>query len=517
MSLCNSISLIIKKSIIEWKFYHNYMMVYHHAMLDYGLLLYYFLFMVVLINPGFEVSYQPPLGLAYIAAYLKQSGYSDVIIIDTAFDNLRKRLQNIKTPLVFGIYIMTPYVKRAYETISYLKRIYPNVPFVAGGPHPTIQPEHTIRNSGADMCVRGEGEYTFHEVVKAVYNKESMDTIKGISYVNDSDHTIRHNPSRAPITHLDALPFPARELLPMYHYLRGGSQKAFSYNNIRATTMIVSRGCPFQCTFCQPTIDEIFGRRVRYRSVDNVMDELLLLKKTYDIGGIFFLDDIFTSNKVMVHRFCEEVIRKNLNLRFAINSRIDTINNEILPLLKKAGVVTIMYGIESGNQKVLDAIKKKITVDQIKKAITLTKKYGIHVYGYFMLGSPEESLSSIKDTYSLVRSLPFDEVQFSIATPYVGTYLYNEACKDNLIINPSAMEREGYFSSISMRSHYLDGHTIQRYHRYFSLYSRLKSIKNIVLNHPHAILPLLTNRIFSQHRCKTRQLHLSPGKGIGER
>lgn len=451
--------------------------------------------MIILINPRYQISFQPPLGLAYLAAYLKKKGYHDVQIIDTTFERLEEKLTKVTKPTLFGIYIMTPYLMGAYKTTEFLKKRFSGIPIVAGGPYSTVNPNDVLNRLQIPICVRGEGEHTFFELVNAIKNDLDLSNVYGISYMDLARNKIVHTPNREPIPNLDDLPFPSRELLPMDYYLRGGTQKTFSYQKLRATTMITSRGCPFSCTYCQPTLDLIFGKKIRFRSVDNVIGEIAQLIHDYSIQGIFFVDDTFTYNKSFVIQFCEEVIRRNFNIQFAINSRVDTINEEMLIILKRAGVVTIMYGIESGNQRVLDNIKKKITIEQIRKTIIATKNKGINVYGYFMIGSPEESLSSLKDTFSLARKLPFDELQFSIATPYVGTYLYDEARSSNLIIDSSAMEQSGYFSSVVMKSRYLSTKKIRKFHQYFDLFSKYKSVRNIILKYPTVIPSLLLNKL----------------------
>ncbi len=451
-------------------------------------------FSIVLINPRYERSFQPPLGLAYLAAYLKKQKHLDVQIIDTAFEQLGKRLAKITRPSLFGIYIMTPYYNRAYKTVEILKKRFPGIPIVAGGPHCTINPDSVLNDMQIPICVRGEGEYTFSELVNTIKDGLDLSKVYGISYMDPKRNQIVHTPNRKPIPDLDDLPFPSRELLPMRKYVSRGTQKPFLYRNIRATTIMTTRGCPFNCTYCQPTLDKIFGKKVRFRSVDNVIEEIAQLINDYSIQGIFIIDDTFTFRKSFVLQFCEEIIRRKFNIKFAINSRVDTIDEEILVSLKKAGVITILYGIESGNQKVLDNIKKKTTIEQIRKTVIATKNKGINVYGYFMIGSPEESISSLKDTFSLAKKLPFDEIQFSMATPYEGTYLHDEACSLNLITNLSVMRRGGYFTSNVMKSRYLSSEEIIKYHRRFMRFSRYKSIKNIILNHPTSLLFLFFNR-----------------------
>lgn len=454
--------------------------------------------MIVLINPRYQVSSQPPLGLAYLSAYLKKQGHDNVQIIDTTYEQLESRLDSISSPTLFGMYFMTPYYAGVIKAIGVLKKRFPDVPIIAGGPHPTVNPEDVLKRLQVSVCVRGEGEYTMAELVDAFKERSDLTNlsgIRGISYFDPARNEIVHNEDREPIQDLDEIPFPRRELLPMDHYVQGGTQKGFSYRKLRVTTMITSRGCPFNCSYCQPTVNRIFGKKARFRSVNNVVEEIGQLIRDYSIQGILFSDDTFTCKKKFVMEFCEEILRKKYDIKFAINSRVNTIDDEMLSMLKKAGVETIMFGIESGNQKILDNVRKNITIEQIQNAVTMTKSKDINVYGYFMIGSTEESSDTLKDTFSLVRRLPFDEVQFSMATPYRGTYLFDEASSLDLIPDLSAMEQKGYYSSVAMRSRHLTGNEIKRYYRLFDLYSKYKSIRCILRN-PAVIPPIIVNKLF---------------------
>ena len=463
-------------------------------------------FSTVLINPRYQISHQPPLGLAYIASYLKAGKDNKIHIIDTTFEKLETKLNSVEKPDIFGIYIMTPYYERSVKTIKILRKKFPSVPIIAGGPHPSVDPEGTLEKLKINACVRGEGERTFSEIINSIKESKNMSDIHGVSFKETPSGKIRHNPNCDPIPDLDNLPFPARNLLPMEDYLRGGTQKVFSYSKIRTTTMITSRGCFFNCAYCQPTLDSIFSKKVRFRSVGNVIEEIKQLITDYSVEGILFADDTFTCNKKFVIQLCEEILHRKIKIKFAINSRVDTVDKEMLIMLKRAGVVTIMYGVESGSQKVLDNIKKRTKVEDIKRAVRITKEQNINVYGYFIIGTPEESVSSLKDTFSLLLRLPFDEVQFSIAAPYFGTYLYESAVSSGLIEDISAMEKDGYFSSVVMRSKYLSSRSIKRFYKYFDILSKYKSIKNIVLKYPTAISSILLNKIFPVWLGKRREI-----------
>jgi radical SAM superfamily enzyme YgiQ (UPF0313 family) len=393
---------------------------------------------------------------------------------------------------------MTPYFEKAYHTIVYLKKNYPQSIIVAGGPHATIAPEDTLKRLPVSFCLRGEGEVTFYHLVKGIYEEKDISSLKGISFFDPHSQKIIHNKDPDPLPDIDQFPFPARALLPMDLYIKGGTQKTFSYKKIRATTIITSRGCPYNCSFCQPTIRCIFGNKVRFRSVDNVIEEIEFLERTYGIQGLFILDDTFTWNKKFVFAFCEEILKRKIHLTIAINSRVDTIDEDILPVLKKAGVGTIMYGIESGNQEILDNLKKRITIEQIKKAVNLTKKNKINVYGYFMIGSPLESLSTLLQTFYLALRLPFDEIQFSMAAPYFGTHLFRQVESSNLLTAKKALETDGYFTSAAMDSHFLTSRQIKGYYRFFDLYAKFKSLKNLIIKNPGALSSLIKYRILKK-------------------
>lgn len=451
--------------------------------------------MILLINPRFEVSYQPPLGLAYLAASLQAASAGEVRIIDTTFTPLQAALADAPEPAVVGVYVMAPYLRHAQRTVAEVRERFGDVPIVAGGPYPTVQPEEAIQRLGIRYVVRGEGERTFPELIGALRSGADPAAVAGVSYRPAPDAAVVHNADRPPVADLDALPFPARQLLPMDRYLRGGTQKAFSYRGIRATTMLTSRGCPYRCTYCQPTIDRLFGRVVRRRSAESILAEIEHLRRDYGVRGIFFVDDTFTCRRSAVLEFCDELHRRRLGVRLAINARVDTVDPELLAALKRAGGMTVMYGIESGNQRVLDDIHKRTTVKQIRQAVRWTHRAGLAVYGYFMIGSCEETPETIAQTFALARALPFDEVQFSMAAPYAGTYLHEQATALGLVADAESMETEGYFSRASMRSRHMSAEAIRCFHGRLDRYAKAKSLANLLRHSPGALPAVLANRV----------------------
>ena len=413
--------------------------------------------LVSLINPIFENMGQPPLGLAYIGAYLERFNIK-VRIIDTSFEDLNNILKG--NPRIVGIYSMTPYFNSLVHTIQFIKNHITDAIVVVGGPHASVQPFEVLNIPGVDYVVIGEGEVAFLELVQALTENGNVDQVKGIGFIREK--RIHITPPNPPIEDLDKLPFPARHLLPIEKYMRPFTLQEFNFLPIRATTMIASRGCVFNCVFCQPTLRKIFGVKTRYRSPENVLDEMKLLKEEYGAEGILFVDDTFTLNREWVKMFCK---KNNLGLKLAINSRIDTVDESMLQEMKKAGVISILFGIESGNQRILNNLRKGITISQIENTVRKTKKVGFFVKGYFMIGAPGDTKETISQTISFAKTLPLDQVQFSIATPYPGTELYEMAVRNGWIENLEGMKTMGYFKSAVMRTDSLSSNQIKSIHK----------------------------------------------------
>jgi anaerobic magnesium-protoporphyrin IX monomethyl ester cyclase len=405
---------------------------------------------------------QPPLGLAYLAAFLRKEGFSKVSILDTTWESLKAGLENVGSkPDIIGISLLTPYFKKALVVAEQVRKMFPEAILVVGGPHPTVAPEHTFQVLKPDFAVTGEGEVTFCELVKTLASGENPRSVKGICLAGSNGQLTFTEPRKV-LDDLDELPFPARDLLPMDFYLRRGIMQEFGFRALRATTLLASRGCPFDCLYCT----NMFGRRVRYRSQENVILEMELLVEKYGVEGIFIVDDTFTINRRWVLHFCEMLQSKGLKLNLAINSRVDCVDPEYLTALRSAGVVSIAYGIEAGSQKILDILKKRITLEQIEAAVRYTKEAGIHVKGYFMIGSPGETLETMYQTVALARRLPFDQVQFSITTPYPGTDLWEMAVSKGLIDDPEGILKKGFFESGVMHTGSLTVDEILHFHRH---------------------------------------------------
>jgi len=365
----------------------------------------------------------PPLGLCYVAACLKQDG-KDVRIIDAEAEgkNIQAIVSEAKeySPDIIGITSTTPIFHKAKELGHSLKREL-NVPIIIGGSHPTVTPIKTMQECSAfDYLVFGEAELTFVELVNSIRNGRTVEGIKGVAYRKNGE--IIKNESRPFIEDLDSIPFPARELLNLDNYLWSVPKKGI----VKFATIFTTRGCPFKCVYCAAR--NVFGGVVRERKVENVVDEIEQVIQKFGIKHFSVLDDTLTLNRQRAQAICKEIIRRNLDITIEGFTRVNTIDEETLRWLKKAGLVRISFGIESGNPEILKLIKKGITLDQVKEAYRIAKKVGLETRGSIIIGLPGDTRKTAMQTLNFAKSLKgCDQMYINICTPYPGTELYDMA------------------------------------------------------------------------------------------
>lgn len=367
----------------------------------------------------------PPLGLLYIASYLETYSEHTVSVIDAQveglnYNTLEDRIK-CENPDVVGITAMTMTLIDVFKTISAVKRINKNIKTVLGGPHIHLFPNETIQFRDIDFLVLGEGEEVFKKLLDNIDDKAQLMKTTGIVF-RDNDETINTG-IRPVIENLDEIPFPARHLVPYKKY-----SSLLTKGNI-VTTIFTSRGCPFKCAFCdRPHL----GKRFRARTPNNVVDELEQCTKL-GIREFLVYDDTFTVNKKRVIDICREIVDRGLNISWDIRTRIDTIDEEMIKYLKLGGCQGIHYGIESGTSKVLEILKKGISLEQAKYIFDITRKYGIKILAYFMIGNPNETLEDILKTYEVMKELKPDYVHLTILTPFPGTEIYSNAIEKSVI------------------------------------------------------------------------------------
>ena len=366
----------------------------------------------------FSAAKLPRIGIVLIGTILKKMGYDIKIYCE---DFAAIDYNEIKKADLVGISAITPTSTRSYKIMSEIKKTNPFVPIVMGGPHPSFLPEESLQ-MGADYAVRGEGEKTIIELIEALEGEKTLDEIKGLSY--KSNEGFVHTPEREFMNNLDELPFPDWTLVENY--------KAINYIPIQT-----SRGCPFNCKFC--TVIKLFGRKYRYRSVDNVFNEikyLIDIFKGTKAKRIFFYDDNFSANRARIKKLLNKIIDEKIKMpTWFSQERLDlSEDEELVELMAKTGCKRVMAGIESVNPKTLEEYNKSQSVEEIRSAINVFHKHGIGIHGMFVLGSENDDIDSIKKTMSFIVENKIDTVQVLILTPFPGTEIYDDLKKQGRII-----------------------------------------------------------------------------------
>lgn len=330
---------------------------------------------------------------------------------------------------------MTPNYKSAHMVAKLVKEVSKETTVIMGGAHPTVLPVETLQDPNVDIVVRGEGELTAFEVTESIAGRLQLKDIAGISFKENGK--IIQTPERVPIEDLDSLPLPARHLLPVEKYRPFFPDQLFK---APVEAILTSRGCPFRCIFCAARV--ISGRKYRWRSPKKVIEEIELLINEYGIQQLGIIDDTFTADKKRAEKICEELITRKLNkdLVWLCATRVDAVDRDLLKKMCEAGCRSISYGIESGSQRLLNLIRKGISLDQAKKAVKSTKEAGIECRGTFILGLPTETRNESMETINFAKELDLDFAKFSLATPYPGTELHDIAVSDgNLSIDWSML------------------------------------------------------------------------------
>lgn len=348
----------------------------------------------------------PPLGIAWLASFLRENGFPDIVLIDSMANRYSNEeiidLLKKEGPDIIGISFGTQIRFSAFDLARLIKKEFSSVPLVAGGPHPTLTAQDILENiPEIDVIVRGEGEISFLNLVKTIGKKGDLEGVKGISF-RDKKGKIIHNAFEEPIHDLDSLPLPARDLLPIEKY-----DKTTILSKKRSLNIMTSRGCPYWCSYCSTS--EQWGHKIRHRSPKNVVDEIELVLKNYPfIKGIRFFDDVFTMDKARVIEICREILKRKLDFVWECEARANTIDEELVREMRRARCEFIDLGIESGSDRILKNIKKNITVEQAITSAKIIKKAGIGLKAFFMHGLPGETYEDIKKTVFLSRYLFYE-------------------------------------------------------------------------------------------------------------
>ncbi len=334
------------------------------------------------------------------------------------FRCLEESLGSLKPDLV-GISMLTPQLSAGTRTAEIVRKVTPGALLVAGGPHPTVMPEDTMERLGVDLILRGEAEISFGMLLDGA----GFDRIPGAVFRSDGRLVFAEGPIPAP--DLDSLPLPDRSIFDMETYIRHWYSMDRVDTRLRGTTIMATRGCPYRCTYCQPTLSMLFGKKLRKRSPEGIIEELLQLVNDYGIDAFMFEDSTFVADHDWVNGICRKLIDSSLNLSWCCNVRADLLTGDLLDHMVKAGLRKVNMGVETSSQRVLDEIYQKgTTVEGVRRALRLCKERGVFVQGYFMLGTPGETLEEMKDTIRFASSEPFDDALFDITTPFPQTTLW---------------------------------------------------------------------------------------------
>jgi radical SAM superfamily enzyme YgiQ (UPF0313 family) len=377
---------------------------------------------VALIAPPYPLEETPtaPLGLCYVAAAFERAG-AEVIILDYIVrkytpEKLFSELSAFN-PDVIGITSVTMNFIQATSIIQTAKKGFPEAITIMGGPHVSFDYEDTLKKyPEIDLIVIGEGEQTIAELVPSIKNKDAWGQINGLAYIENENLVV--TPHRELIKNLDSLPFPSRNLLPMSRYLAMGFP----------ISIITSRGCPNKCIFCQG--HRMVGHKIRSRNPKIVVDEIENLL-SYGFERVNFSDDFFTSNARRVREICSEINNRGMSFNWTVFARADSVDFELLTIMRETGCDTIFFGIESGNQEMLDRIKKKLKLDRVRKAVADSKAAGMIVFGSFIAGLPGETMETLMESDRFAKELDII-YGYHLLAPFPGTEVKEEIDKFDL-------------------------------------------------------------------------------------
>ena len=366
---------------------------------------------VAIIAPPYplEEAPAPPLGVSYVAAAFEAAGCQvkiiDYIVSKYTPEKLKAELDAFE-PDIVGATSVTMNFPVAADIVRTAKRHCPSILTVMGGPHVSFDAFRTLETyPEIDLLVLGEGERTIMELVPFLEDRSRWPDIRGLAFRNKGNIVVTE--PRELIDDLDSIPLPARHLLPLSRY------RALGF----PVSIITSRGCPNTCIFCQGT--RMVGKKVRYRKVESVMEEIEEIL-AYGMTRINVADDLFTANKRRVREVCGQIIKRNLAFRWSAFARVNTVDREILDMMRHAGCDAISFGIESGNPEMLKRVRKGITLEQARRAVALCKETGILAHASFMVGLPGESPETLAKTSEFAKSLGID-YGYHFLAPFPGT------------------------------------------------------------------------------------------------
>jgi radical SAM superfamily enzyme YgiQ (UPF0313 family) len=381
-----------------------------------------------------------PLGLCYVATVTKKAGHVadifDIWLGQYSYKEVSNKIKKLSDYDAFAITALSTQYKYVKFLTEQLKRYYPNTKIILGNALATHSSEIVLSDTSVDLCVRGEGEVTFMDLLDNDFS--NLAEIPGISF-KDKENKIQHNLPRQYIKNIDDIPFPDHELFDIKGYLK--NIRVWGRPDVKAMNVVCGRGCPYSCSFCSKTFNI-----TRLRSVENIIEEIISIKEKYHIGGIFFLDELVVVNRERTINICRFL--RNLKLDWNCQARVDTVDFSLLKIMKKSGCISVGFGIESGSQKIINSMNKRIKVSQSIRAVKAALKLNMDPNLQMMYGFPGENEETLKETEDFFKKIEYHLIHpLSITTPIPGSILYDNCIRKGIIndeINYLVALEQGY-------------------------------------------------------------------------
>ncbi|MEK6984231.1 MAG: radical SAM protein [Nanoarchaeota archaeon] len=422
---------------------------------------------VLLIQPPYTIykkDYKrcmPPLGLAYIAAILEEHNFdvkildayvegfenekeisNDFVLVGLSDDDIFKEIVNFKPEFVGVSGMFSTQDKNVLKVCSLVKQFNPGVPLFVGGSHPTYAVRDVLMNKDIDFVILGEGEFTTLNLIQKIMNNEDVSTIEGLGYKKDG---IFVNPKLNYIQDLDSLPDPARHLLNMEKYISINLPQSPYTMKSRVTQIVTSRGCSAKCVFCTTT--NFWGNVYRVRSAKSVVDEIEMLINKYNVEEIHFCDDNFSLNRARTNEIMDEIIKRDLKFVWCTPQGIAVwaLDEKLIEKFAKTGCYQLTFAIESGNQWVeTNIMNKPLILSKVKRLVDKAHELGISIHGFFVVGMPGETKEQIMETFEFPIKNDFDSASFFIATPCLGSELYEICLEKGLLKEDFRVDETNY-------------------------------------------------------------------------
>lgn len=432
----------------------------------------------------------PPQELISLAAITREIENCKVYLVDSiaeGFNTLEtiEKLMEINPSVIVSIQGFECF-EEDMITLSDLKQALPTVTQVLFGHYATLFPQEILVKTPIDIIVLGEPDNIFGELILAIKNNQELSSVEGIAYKANGVVVIKEGDSRIP--HPEFLPMPAYDLLTPDKYYEPFLKGPFGL-------IQSARGCPYSCNYCVRS----FGKRLTYRTSDQIIDEILFLKRNFGINSLRFIDDTFTVHTKRVIEICQKIIDKNIKIEWTCLSRVDTLRPEMVPIMKKAGCKRIYFGVESGSVKTLKYLNKNINLKDSLDVLRLCKKYRIETLGFFIVGVPNETNEDFLESVEFAIKADFDYITVNQLIPYPGTELFDDLKEE---INFSLLPYKNEWKNAELKNR--NSIREKKFYRMFYFRPRyfLKSIQRI-MNHPIDFLQnfsKLSNYLFKKKK-----------------